>query len=110
LTSASSRASLASADTQMRARELESRVELLRLEDARERHANSSQEVHIKEELLCPITAELMLDPVFTADGQTYERGAIERWLEEHDTSPLTGEPLEHLAGLTRGGPRACAS
>ena len=41
-----------------------------------------------------------MLDPVFTSDGQTYERGAIERWLEEHDTSPLTGEPLEHL-GLT---------
>ena len=26
----------------------------------------------------------------------TYERGAIERWLESHDTSPLTGEKLEH--------------
>ena len=43
-----------------------------------------------------------MRDPVVTADGQTYERAAIERWLECQQsrqlpsTSPLTGEPLEH--------------
>jgi hypothetical protein len=33
-------------------------------------------------------------------DGLTYERLAIERWLENHDTSPLTGERLAHK-GLT---------
>ena len=38
----------------------------------------------------------MMVDPVFTSDGQTFERHAIERWLERHATSPLTGEPLEH--------------
>jgi len=43
---------------------------------------------------LCPITQELMADPVITADGHTYERAAIEQWLESHNTSPLTGLPL----------------
>ena len=35
-----------------------------------------------------------MQDPVVTADGHTYERKAIEDWLNDHDTSPLTGETL----------------
>ena len=46
--------------------------------------------------LLCPITAELMLDPVLCADGHSYERASIQEWLENHDTSPLTGLALEH--------------
>ena len=37
-----------------------------------------------------------MGDPVFTCDGQTYERTAIEMWLANHTTSPLTGKPLAH--------------
>ena len=48
-------------------------------------------QVQLDEELTCPITAELMVDPVIAADGQTYEREAMELWLEKHDTSPLTG-------------------
>ena len=35
-----------------------------------------------------------MVDPVVTADGHTYERVAIEQWLQMHDMSPMTGEPL----------------
>jgi hypothetical protein len=42
----------------------------------------------------CPITAEIMRDPVTTADGQTYERAAIERWFESSDMSPATGANL----------------
>ncbi len=38
----------------------------------------------------------LMDDPVVAADGHTYNRDDIERWLKQHDTSPLTNEPLEH--------------
>ena len=38
----------------------------------------------------------LMDDPVFAADGHTYNRADIERWLKQHETSPLTNEPLEH--------------
>ena len=29
-------------------------------------------------------------------DGFTYERKAISKWLKDHDTSPLTGQPLAH--------------
>jgi hypothetical protein len=43
----------------------------------------------------CPLTMEMMRDPVMTADGQTYERAAIEEWFAlGKRTSPLTGEEL----------------
>ena len=48
----------------------------------------------IASSLLCPITKQLMTDPVFTMDGQTYERSAIEAWLKTHDTAPATGKRL----------------
>eukprot|EP00466_Bigelowiella_natans_P017965 jgi/Bigna1/74743/fgenesh1_pg.30_\ len=41
-------------------------------------------------EFLCPLTHEVLRDPVITKDGHTYERAAIELWLQRHDTSPLT--------------------
>lgn len=47
------------------------------------------------EELVCPLTHELMVDPVMTDDGQTYERAPLERWLASHDTDPLTGMHLK---------------
>lgn len=37
---------------------------------------------------------EIMQDPVFCADGSTYERAAIAVWLHSHDTSPATNLPL----------------
>ena len=45
-------------------------------------------------EYLCPITQEIMVDPVSTSDGHTYERAAIRRWLARKHTSPLTGAVL----------------
>ena len=53
-----------------------------------------ADETIVASSLVCPITNELMTDPVFTMDGQTYERAAIEAWLRNHDTSPATGKPL----------------
>ena len=44
--------------------------------------------------LLCPITCELMLQPVVAPDGHTYERTAIERWLAKKRTSPMTAAPM----------------
>jgi hypothetical protein len=35
-----------------------------------------------------------MKDPVFTSDGQTYEREVIETWLSNHQTSPYTNMTL----------------
>jgi len=37
-----------------------------------------------------------MEDPHIAADGFTYERKAIEAWLERHDVSPVTTHNLEH--------------
>ncbi|KAJ8612863.1 hypothetical protein CTAYLR_002037 [Chrysophaeum taylorii] len=42
----------------------------------------------------CPITREAMADPVLASDGITYERHAIETWLEKRRTSPVTREFL----------------
>ena len=47
------------------------------------------------DEYLCPITTEIMADPVTTLDGFTYERAAITEWLSTKDTSPKTGATLE---------------
>mmetsp|Transcript_12578 Transcript_12578/g.18999 ORF Transcript_12578/g.18999 Transcript_12578/m.18999 type:complete len:443 (-) Transcript_12578:295-1623(-) len=47
------------------------------------------------DEFLCPITQELMQDPVIAQDGHTYERTAIEAWLTTgNGTSPMTNQPL----------------
>eukprot|EP01083_Nonionella_stella_P267736 904608_1 len=40
---------------------------------------------------VCPITYEVMKNPVVLSDGHTYESTAVERWLLRHDTSPMTG-------------------
>ncbi|XP_062202649.1 E3 ubiquitin-protein ligase PUB23-like [Phragmites australis] len=50
---------------------------------------------------LCPISLQLMQDPVTAPTGITYDRRAIERWLAAgHATCPVTGQPLA-LADLT---------
>ncbi|KXZ54121.1 hypothetical protein GPECTOR_5g222 [Gonium pectorale] len=43
---------------------------------------------------LCPLTRQLMSDPVVAADGITYNRPAIAEWLRQHDASPVTRQPL----------------
>ncbi|KAG0559611.1 hypothetical protein KC19_10G118300 [Ceratodon purpureus] len=48
-------------------------------------------------EYLCPITLDLMLDPVIVATGQTYDRTSITRWIQAgHSTCPKTGQKLSH--------------
>jgi hypothetical protein len=39
---------------------------------------------------ICPISLKIMDDPVMASDGFTYERVAIEEWLQKHSTSPST--------------------
>ena len=49
----------------------------------------------IPQEMVCPITGEIMEDPVITVDGHSYEREAIEEWFSRgRIISPLTGSPL----------------
>jgi nucleoid-associated protein YgaU len=61
--------------------------------------AHAAKEAAAAEEppdhFICPITHNLMIDPVSAADGHTYERRAIEEWLVGHSTSPMTGAELK---------------
>ena len=43
----------------------------------------------IAENYKCPITQELMVDPVIANDERMYERSAIEQWLRTRSTSPV---------------------
>ncbi|XP_057966320.1 U-box domain-containing protein 15 [Malania oleifera] len=53
----------------------------------------------IPHEFLCPITLEIMTDPVIIATGQTYERESIQKWLDSNRrTCPKTGQTLSHLS------------
>lgn len=50
------------------------------------------------EELRCPISLQLMYDPVIIASGQTYERICIEKWFSDgHNTCPKAHQQLSHL-------------
>lgn len=48
-------------------------------------------ELHV---LICPITHELMIDPVFISSGIAYEREAIVNWLQHNQKSPMTNIPV----------------
>ncbi|MCC2667386.1 MAG: hypothetical protein K0S63_1302, partial [Gammaproteobacteria bacterium] len=37
--------------------------------------------IEVPDAFECPITAEIMLDPLMASDGHSYERIAIEKWL-----------------------------
>jgi hypothetical protein len=51
--------------------------------------------VTIPDDFICPITLELMVDPVVAADGHTYDRGPIQEWFDRgSSTSPKTGAEL----------------
>lgn len=53
----------------------------------------------IPDDFRCPISLELMKDPVIVSTGQTYERSCIEKWLEAgHRTCPKTQQTLTSTA------------
>ncbi|ETO05636.1 hypothetical protein RFI_31760 [Reticulomyxa filosa] len=55
---------------------------------------NKSTDEDIPQEFMCPITREVMRNPVITVVGHSYEREAIEEWLLKHNSDPLTGMQL----------------
>ncbi|XP_062012901.1 U-box domain-containing protein 17 [Rosa rugosa] len=51
--------------------------------------------ITIPKDFCCPISLDLMREPVIISTGQTYDRISISRWLEEgHCTCPKTGQML----------------
>jgi hypothetical protein len=56
--------------------------------------SSSSAAAQWPRHFICPLTGQIMVDPVMAADGHTYERAAISDWLRLRDVSPVTGQPL----------------
>ncbi|GMP69467.1 hypothetical protein CsSME_00028721 [Camellia sinensis var. sinensis] len=64
-------------------------------------HSSSSQSMvfNIPDEFRCPISLDLMRDPVIVASGQTYDRNSIAQWINSgHHTCPKSGQRLIHMA------------
>ncbi|XP_074591102.1 U-box domain-containing protein 10 [Curcuma longa] len=56
------------------------------------------QSLQIPEDFRCPISLELMKDPVIVSTGQTYERIYIQKWIDcGHKTCPKTQQKLQNL-------------
>ncbi|KAK7861327.1 u-box domain-containing protein 8 [Quercus suber] len=49
----------------------------------------------------CPISLEIMSDPVILSSGHTFDRASIQRWLDAgHRTCPITKLPLPENPSL----------
>ncbi|CAN1744889.1 U-box domain-containing protein 1 [Linum perenne] len=61
--------------------------------------SSSSQSPNIPDEFRCPISLDLMRDPVIVASGHTYDRSSIAQWINSgHHTCPKSGQRLIHMA------------
>uniref|UniRef100_A0A6V7QS59 RING-type E3 ubiquitin transferase n=1 Tax=Ananas comosus var. bracteatus TaxID=296719 RepID=A0A6V7QS59_ANACO len=59
----------------------------------------NSIEMSIPDEFRCPITLDLMRDPVIVSSGHTYDRSSITRWLDSgRHSCPKSGKRLIHTA------------
>lgn len=58
---------------------------------------DDSSSIEVPRLFLCPISLEIMRDPVTAATGMTYDRRSIERWLlvDGHTTCPVTQLQLQ---------------
>ena len=58
----------------------------------------SDEEVNISfdvKDFTCPISREIMSEPVIAEDGHIYERQMIEQWFLDNKTSPITRESID---------------
>ncbi|XP_062092455.1 U-box domain-containing protein 1-like [Humulus lupulus] len=61
--------------------------------------SSTSQSVNIPDEFRCPISLDLIKDPVIVASGHTYDRNSIAQWIDSgHHTCPKSGQRLIHMA------------
>lgn len=65
----------------------------LRGEEIKKNHKNKGHE-RDKDLLFCPISHELMTEPVITPYGNCFQRKSIEAWLFTNGTCPLTKKKL----------------
>ena len=65
-----------------------------------ESNTNDVSELTVPSNFICPLTLEIMKDPLISRHGQSYERRAIMEWIHQGNaTCPMTRQPLR-LSGL----------
>ena len=52
---------------------------------------------HVNPNFLCPISMEIMKEPVLAADGHTYDKPSIQKWFETKNTSPITNLNIDTI-------------
>ena len=59
----------------------------------------SSLPDHVQTIITCPLTQQIMSDPVMDSQGNTYERSAIEQWIATRSpaTDPLNRQPITNI-------------
>ncbi|KAK1377914.1 RING-type E3 ubiquitin transferase [Heracleum sosnowskyi] len=61
--------------------------------------SSSQSSFNIPDEYRCPISLDLMRDPVIVASGHTYDRNSISQWINTgHHTCPKSAQRLIHMA------------
>ena len=79
---------------QTRQKQIQTRQRQLQTERQRlQRQKNAPSDP--PEEFLCPITYDVMKDPVISNEGISFERSAIERWLRSANRCPISRKPLQ---------------
>ncbi|KAH6762138.1 plant U-box 23 [Perilla frutescens var. hirtella] len=65
--------------------------------------AADAEEVEVPPYFLCPISLEIMKDPVTVSTGITYDRDNIEKWIfsQKNLTCPVTKQPLSDADDIT---------
>ena len=57
----------------------------------------SNKNIDIDSNFLCPISMEIMTEPVLAADGHTYDKKSIEQWFKTKSKSPITNLEIDTL-------------
>ncbi|GMI98448.1 hypothetical protein HRI_003514100 [Hibiscus trionum] len=74
-----------------------------KLQQQRSEDGEIEFELTVPREFRCPISLDLMKDPVTLSTGITYDRQSIDKWIEAGNfTCPLTNQVLRTLE------PRIC--
>ncbi|PKI46689.1 U-box domain-containing protein 1-like [Punica granatum] len=61
--------------------------------------SSQSTVLNIPDEFRCPISLDLMRNPVIVSSGHTYDRSSIAQWINSgHHTCPKSGQRLIHMA------------
>jgi hypothetical protein len=64
-------------------------------DEIEEQEQEPNDHVVIPQNMMCPLTKKVMVDPVMTKYGHNYERAAIIKWIGMRgEVCPMTGKPL----------------